>query len=166
MRTTIQTVTSSGTRWHALHTIVRTRWVLNNVYTMGWSACHRVPAATTTQPATVHRWPGEAARSRSRLAFALFEAEAKARMLAGKKHPTAPVRQGYAKRAPTSDTGRLEAVMTNESEVIDSSPRPPLADDRAWGVEDVAYFLNVSDSLVRKLERERKLPPSPASGGG
>ena len=44
------------------------------------------------------------------------------------------------------------------------SQRPPLSDDRAWGVEDVAYFLNVSDSLVRKLERERKLPALPRIG--
>ena len=40
----------------------------------------------------------------------------------------------------------------------------PLADDRAWGVEDVAYFLNISESLVRKLERERKLPALPRIG--
>lgn len=42
--------------------------------------------------------------------------------------------------------------------------RAPLADDRAWGIEDVAYFLNVSESLVRKLERERKLPALPRIG--
>jgi hypothetical protein len=45
-----------------------------------------------------------------------------------------------------------------------SDGRPPLTDDRAWGVEDVAYFLNVSRSMVRKLERERKLPALPRIG--
>jgi hypothetical protein len=51
-----------------------------------------------------------------------------------------------------------------ETAIIDSSARPALADDRAWGVEDVAYFLNVSESLVRKLEREHKLPALPRIG--
>ena len=39
--------------------------------------------------------------------------------------------------------------------------RSPLSDDRAWDVRDVAYFLNVSPSMVRKLEREGKLPALP-----
>lgn len=40
-------------------------------------------------------------------------------------------------------------------------PGPKLADDRAWNVADVAYFLNVSPSMVRKLEREGRLPALP-----
>jgi hypothetical protein len=42
--------------------------------------------------------------------------------------------------------------------------RPPLTDDRSWDVQDVAYFLNVSDSMVRNLERERELPSLPRIG--
>lgn len=43
-------------------------------------------------------------------------------------------------------------------------PRPPLSDDRSWSVQDVAYFLNVSESTVRNLERDRKLPALPRIG--
>lgn len=42
--------------------------------------------------------------------------------------------------------------------------RPPLNDDRSWSVQDVAYFLNVSESTVRNLERDRKLPALPRIG--
>lgn len=45
-----------------------------------------------------------------------------------------------------------------------ASPRLPLTDDRAWAVEDVAYFLGVSESMVRKLERERRLAALPRIG--
>ncbi len=44
---------------------------------------------------------------------------------------------------------------------MSSAARLPLTDDRAWDVRDVAYFLNVSPSMVRKLEREGKLPALP-----
>ena len=43
-------------------------------------------------------------------------------------------------------------------------PRLPLTDDRAWDVFDVAYHLGVSDSQVRKLEREGELPALPRIG--
>ncbi len=39
--------------------------------------------------------------------------------------------------------------------------RPPLRDDRAWSIEDAAFFLGVSESLVRKLERDGRLPALP-----
>jgi hypothetical protein len=43
-------------------------------------------------------------------------------------------------------------------------PRPPLTDDRSWSVQDVAYFLNVSESTVRNLERDGELPALPRIG--
>jgi len=43
-------------------------------------------------------------------------------------------------------------------------PRPPLSDDRSWDVQEVAYFLNVSASKVRGLEREGQLPALPRIG--
>lgn len=43
-------------------------------------------------------------------------------------------------------------------------PRPELRDDRSWGVEDVAYFLCVSETMVRSLERTGKLPAFPRIG--
>ena len=42
--------------------------------------------------------------------------------------------------------------------------RPPLTDDRSWSVQDVAYFLNVSESTVRNLERDGELPALPRIG--
>ncbi len=42
--------------------------------------------------------------------------------------------------------------------------RPPLSDDRSWSVQDVAYFLNVSESMVRNLERDGELPALPRIG--
>jgi hypothetical protein len=42
--------------------------------------------------------------------------------------------------------------------------RLPLADDRSWSVQDVAYFLNISDSMVRNLERDGELPALPRIG--
>jgi hypothetical protein len=42
--------------------------------------------------------------------------------------------------------------------------RAPLTDDRSWDVQDVAYFLNVSDSMVRNLERCGELPSLPRIG--
>ncbi len=41
-----------------------------------------------------------------------------------------------------------------------AKPRPPLTDDRSWSVQGVAYFLNVSESMVRNLERDGELLPS------
>lgn len=64
--------------------------------------------------------------------------------------------QGHVDQRTTAGASQPLAVPT--------SARPPLADDRAWGVEDVAYFLNVSESLVRKLEREGQLPALPRIG--
>ena len=43
-------------------------------------------------------------------------------------------------------------------------PRPALTDDRSWSVQDVAYFLNVSESTVRNLERDGELPALPRIG--
>ena len=43
-------------------------------------------------------------------------------------------------------------------------PRQPLTDDRSWDVQDVAYFLHVSESTVRNLERDRQLPALPRIG--
>jgi hypothetical protein len=43
-------------------------------------------------------------------------------------------------------------------------PRPALTDDRSWSVQDVAYFLNVSASTVRNLERDGELPALPRIG--
>jgi len=40
----------------------------------------------------------------------------------------------------------------------------PLDDDRAWDVDDVAYFLNVSVAFVRRLEQNGKLPAFPRFG--
>ncbi len=45
-----------------------------------------------------------------------------------------------------------------------AKPRAELSDDRSWSVQDVAYFLNVSESTVRNLEREGKLPSLPRIG--
>lgn len=42
--------------------------------------------------------------------------------------------------------------------------RPPLSDDRSWGVQEVAYFLNVSESTIRNLERDGELPALPRIG--
>ena len=42
--------------------------------------------------------------------------------------------------------------------------RPALTDDRSWDVQDVAYFLHVSESTVRNLERDRQLPALPRIG--
>ncbi len=39
--------------------------------------------------------------------------------------------------------------------------RSSLPDDRAWSVAEVAYYLNYSKSLVRKLELEGRLPALP-----
>jgi hypothetical protein len=47
------------------------------------------------------------------------------------------------------------------STAVATAPRLPLTDDRAWSIEDVAYFLGVSESLVRKLERENRLQALP-----
>lgn len=45
-----------------------------------------------------------------------------------------------------------------------AKPRPPLTDDRSWSVQDVAYFLNLSESMVRNLERDGELPALPRIG--
>lgn len=45
-----------------------------------------------------------------------------------------------------------------------SKPRPPLSDDRSWAVQEVAYFLSVSESTVRNLERVGELPALPRIG--
>ncbi len=39
--------------------------------------------------------------------------------------------------------------------------RLPLTDDHAWNMEEVAYFLGVSVSTVRNLERDGELPALP-----
>jgi predicted DNA-binding transcriptional regulator AlpA len=47
------------------------------------------------------------------------------------------------------------------------STRPPvsaLTDDRSWSFAEVAYFLNVSESTVRNLERDGTLPALPRIG--
>jgi hypothetical protein len=43
-------------------------------------------------------------------------------------------------------------------------PSPPLTDDRSWSFAEVAYFLNVSESTVRNLERIGALPALPRIG--
>jgi hypothetical protein len=43
-------------------------------------------------------------------------------------------------------------------------PRDPLTDDRSWDIQDVAYFLNVSESTIRNLERGGQLPALPRIG--
>ena len=43
-------------------------------------------------------------------------------------------------------------------------PRGPLTDDRSWDIQDVAYFLNVSESTIRNLERGGQLPALPRIG--
>jgi len=43
-------------------------------------------------------------------------------------------------------------------------PRSPLTDDRSWSFAEVAYFLNVSESTVRNLERDGALPALPRIG--
>jgi len=43
-------------------------------------------------------------------------------------------------------------------------PRLPLTDDRSWSFAEVAYFLNVSESTVRNLERDGSLPALPRIG--
>lgn len=45
-----------------------------------------------------------------------------------------------------------------------AKPRAELSDDRSWSVQDVAYFLNVSESTVRNLERVGELPALPRIG--
>jgi hypothetical protein len=58
----------------------------------------------------------------------------------------------------------LRVAITDGDPARSAAPateRPPLTDDRAWSVEDVGYFLGVSASEVRKLEREGKLPALP-----
>jgi predicted DNA-binding transcriptional regulator AlpA len=39
--------------------------------------------------------------------------------------------------------------------------RLPLTDDHAWNMEEVAYFLGVSVSTIRNLERDGELPALP-----
>jgi hypothetical protein len=66
----------------------------------------------------------------------------------------------HDRRSPSPrDGGRRDAVVSNGTAAKNASR--VLTDDRAWSVADVAYFLNVSDSMVRKLEREGKLPSLP-----
>ena len=43
-------------------------------------------------------------------------------------------------------------------------PDRPLTDDRAWSVNEVAYFLGVCSTAVRNLERTRDLPSLPRIG--
>jgi hypothetical protein len=56
------------------------------------------------------------------------------------------------------------ASRETASETSKTKSRPVLADDRAWGVDDVAYFMNISPALVRKLEVLGKLPGLPRIG--
>lgn len=60
-----------------------------------------------------------------------------------------------------SSERRLHAVRVPQAS---AKPRPPLTDDRSWSVQDVAYFLNVSESMVRNLERVGELPALPRIG--
>jgi predicted DNA-binding transcriptional regulator AlpA len=46
----------------------------------------------------------------------------------------------------------------------DGRPQLPLTDDRSWSIADVAYFLNLSKSTVRNLERSGQLPSLPRIG--
>lgn len=43
-------------------------------------------------------------------------------------------------------------------------PGSPLTYDRSWSFAEVAYFLNVSESTVRNLERDGALPALPRIG--
>lgn len=45
-----------------------------------------------------------------------------------------------------------------------TKPRRPLTDDRSWDFQDVAYFLSVSESTIRNLERAGQLPALPRIG--
>jgi hypothetical protein len=65
-------------------------------------------------------------------------------------------------RVEPGDTGVRAAQ--SEKAGRQSKPRPPLNDDRSWGVQEVAYFLNVSESTVRNLERDGELPALPRIG--
>lgn len=42
--------------------------------------------------------------------------------------------------------------------------RLPLTDDRSWNIPEVAYFLAVSESMVRNLESAGQLPALPRIG--
>jgi len=53
---------------------------------------------------------------------------------------------------------------TNASGERQRRPRAPLSDDRSWDIQDVAYFLNVSESTIRNLERSGQLPALPRIG--
>ncbi|MBI5071125.1 MAG: helix-turn-helix domain-containing protein [Deltaproteobacteria bacterium] len=55
--------------------------------------------------------------------------------------------------------------MSEARESRRTHPPPlPLTDDRAWSFAEVAYFLNVSESTVRNLERDGSLPALPRIG--
>lgn len=62
----------------------------------------------------------------------------------------------------------VQAAAETPLEVPAAGRRParslPLTDDRSWDVQDVAYFLHVSESTVRNLERDRQLPALPRIG--
>ncbi|WP_408629669.1 helix-turn-helix domain-containing protein [Anaeromyxobacter oryzisoli] len=60
----------------------------------------------------------------------------------------------------------IAAVDTTENSNAgrQAKARPPLSDDRSWGVQEVAYFLNVSESTIRNLERDGELPALPRIG--
>jgi hypothetical protein len=45
-----------------------------------------------------------------------------------------------------------------------NGPHLPLTHDRSWAITDVAYFLNVSESTIRNLERAGQLPALPRIG--
>jgi len=59
--------------------------------------------------------------------------------------------------------------MNAEASTPESNGSNPVApalprDDCAWGIEHVAMFLGVSESMVRKLERENRLRALPRIG--
>lgn len=55
-------------------------------------------------------------------------------------------------------------VVPEPSQPMRKAPprfRLPLTDDHAWNMEEAAYFLGVSVSTVRNLERDGELPALP-----
>lgn len=71
----------------------------------------------------------------------------------------APSGKGAAQLPQTVADGREDGAGQ-----ASRKPRPALTDDRSWSVQDVAYFLNVSESTVRNLERDGELPALPRIG--
>ena len=67
-----------------------------------------------------------------------------------------------ARREPGN--AAVEVTENSKARRQSKARPPPLSDDRSWRVQEVAYFLNVSESTIRNLERDGELPALPRIG--